>query len=454
MEYCPPLSNYRQLYPPIDDFMKVLQDEGIIDKNSKHNTLKYNTIDKFSIALFKSLKLLNLPGITLSFNQTRGKGMITSQIIHLRKHTDKSSVYEELRNFGKKDSSKVYIIKNDIENCAGFDVLLKNIESIFQHLVVSSDNNRVANDALRVCGILLLPKYRGTVDGILNKKRQDRSKNDQPVDVEMSFFEEAVGDFNDPEVVIAHPKKVSLLSESEKLDPNDVTRIEIQRDGKWFRECWEIYFRSNYRKYLRKWNKTTGGGGGRSECFEDFCENHKWVCWVFLLDEENNFLLASTSSGNALKHLSNESGFSSSDNNNRTTNGDEINFIKSNHSKLIRRADDNNRKISSVVDNAENVIAGLNEIVNKVSKKQDLDDTPKSVAYRHYARITSNQNMIANDQFCSPEKKQRLLDNLKKEKSKYIEIIETETPTRAVIAQEQNNSCSSSDSDSVINDDM
>lgn len=430
MEYSPPLCNHRELYPPLEEFLKVLQDEGIMDRMSKQSTLKYNAIDRFSINLFKKLKLLHLPGISAAFNQTRGKGIIASHIIHLRKHTDKSSVFEELRKFGTKDSSKLYIIKNDIENCAGFDVLLTNIESTFQHLVVSSDNNRVANDALRVCGILLLPKYRGTVDGILNKKRQDRSKNDQPVDVETAFFEEAVGDFNDPSVVICHPKNVNLLTEYEKLDPNDITRIEIPRDGKWFRDCWEKYFRHNYRKYLRKWNKDTGGGGGRSECFEDFCENHKWVCWVFLLDEENSFLLASTSSGNAPKHLSNESGFSSGDNN-RSTNGDEINYLKNNHGKLIRKANDNNEKISSIVDNAQDVIAGLHEIVNKVGKKQDLDEDPKSQAYNQYARITKNQNMIANDEFCSPAKKKRLLDKLKKEKTKYIDIIEAETPTRA-----------------------
>ena len=425
-----PLSSYTHLYPSLDDFMKVLQDEGIVDKNSKQSTLKYNVIEKFSTSLFKNLKLINLPGLTPSFNQTRGKSMICSQILYLRKHVDKSSVFEELRNFGKNDSTKVYIITNDVQSCAGFDVLLKNIESTFLHLVCSADNHRTPNDALRVCGILLLPKYRGTVDGILNKKRQDRAKADQAVDVETAFYEEAVGDFNDASVVIAQPFKNIALTDYEKLDPNDMSRIEIKRDSKWFKDCWEIYFKSNYRKYLRKWNKDTGGGGGLSERFEDFCENQKWVCWVFLLDEENNFLLASTSSGNTPRHLSNESGFSSSDN--KQTNGDEISFIKSSHGKLLKNADDNNRNIKSLVDNAQDVIAGLNEIVTKVSNKQGLDDTPKAHAYKQYARITSNQNMISNDIFCSPEKKKRLLDSLKKEKSKYIEIIEAVSPVPAV----------------------
>lgn len=442
MEYISPLANYRNIYPSIDNFMKVLQDEGVIDKSTKQGTLKYNAIDRFSISLFKKLKSINLPGITSSFNQTRGKGMITSQIIHLRKHADKTSVYKPLRKFGKKESSKVYIIKNDIENC-GFDVLLTSIESIFQHLVCTFDNNRVANDALRVCGILLLAKYRGTVDGIMNKKR-DRAKADQALDVDSVFFEEAAGDFNDPNVIICHPKKVELLSEYEKLDPNDINRIEITRDGKWFRECWEIYFRTNYRKYLRKWNKDTGGGGGRSECFEDFCESQKWVCWVFLLDEENNFLLASTSSGNAPKHLNNESGFSSSDNN-KTTNGDEISYMKSNHSKLLRNADDTSKKISSMVDNAQNIIAGLNDIVTKVSNKQGISDNPKANAYIQYARITSHQNMIANDSFCSPDKKQRMLDKLKKEKNEYVQIIDSVSPIQ--VAETKTTDCIDTDDD-------
>ena len=130
-----PLKDHHHLYPKVDEFMKVIQDEGAIDLDCSNRTLKYNALNKFSIDLYKKLKMLKVPG--LDKNITRGKKTIVSTIVSLRKHADRASVYESLRSYSKKDSTKVFIIKNDVEH-AGFDILLSTLETVFLHSVTSS----------------------------------------------------------------------------------------------------------------------------------------------------------------------------------------------------------------------------------------------------------------------------------------------------------------------------
>lgn len=418
-----PLKDHHNLYPKVEDFMKLLQDEGIVDADNSSRTLKYNGLNKYAIELYKKLKLIKVPG--LDKNITRGKKSIVSTIVSLRKHTDKASVFESLRNYGKRDSTKVFIIKNDVEH-AGFDILLSTLETVFLHSVTSSEQSRDNNDALRVAGILLLPKYRGTVDGIMNKKR-DRAKSDQAMDPEAAFYEEAALDFNDPKVIISHPKLAEYLSEYHSYDPNDISRIELTRDGNWFAATWREYIRRKYRVYLRKWNKDTGGGDGRSECFENFCENSKWCAWIFLLDEENGFLLACTTSGATPRHLNNEAGFSTDSNN--LTNGDDIAVLKSSHSKLLRKADDTNTKINSICDDASTLLNGLNDIAEKLSGNKNVH-TPRTKAYMEYEKLSKQQKVVANDDFCSPVRKQLIIEKLNKEKNKCLQLWQAPSPTK------------------------
>jgi hypothetical protein len=74
------------------------------------------------------------------------------------------------------------------------------------------------------------------------------------------------------------------------------SRISKNRDSAWFQKTWLDYVRKEYRAALLKWNNTeTGGGDGSSESFQNYCGSRRWVGWVYLLDEESGFLLASNS---------------------------------------------------------------------------------------------------------------------------------------------------------------
>ena len=58
------------------------------------------------------------------------------------------------------------------------------------------------------------------------------------------------------------------------LDPNDITRIRIEWDGKW---CEKVYrtVLVEYKAMLHKWYKGTGGRSGSSTIFEDWSEEGK-----------------------------------------------------------------------------------------------------------------------------------------------------------------------------------
>jgi hypothetical protein len=59
---------------------------------------------------------------------------------------------------------------------------------------------------------------------------------------------------------------------------------------------------------LLRWNKEeTGGGDGSSEPFQNYCYTRTWLGWVYPLDEESGFLLASNATVRVPEHLRNES---------------------------------------------------------------------------------------------------------------------------------------------------
>jgi hypothetical protein len=85
-------------------------------------------------------------------------------------------------------------------------------------------------------------------------------------------------------------------------------RIAKKRDGTWFQKTWLEYIRKEYRAALLRWNmEGTGGGDGSSESFQHYCHTRTWLGWVYLLDEESGFLLASNATVRVPEHLRSES---------------------------------------------------------------------------------------------------------------------------------------------------
>jgi hypothetical protein len=67
-----------------------------------------------------------------------------------------------------------------------------------------------------------------------------------------------------------------------------------------------------YRKALENFAKSTGGGSGDKFAFHDYCDRkHRVQSWIYLLDSEHEFFLASKVNTETPAGVQNEPGFDS-----------------------------------------------------------------------------------------------------------------------------------------------
>ena len=299
---CDP-SGDKKLHPKLDELMSSIQDEGVPDKKKEAKTLKYNKIHKFAGSLYKKWKAHGFPN--LPTNQTRGKDAIVKILIRNRKHVDCTEVSESLRQYGK--NGKVYIIQNDDET-GGFHVIIAALANFWLQTQRRHKDNRTPEDGMRNAAALLQPKYRGTVQGIISGKK-DRAKQDQANNTADAFYVQIQDDFEDPHFIVKRPDGVKHIKEHAEeaeeveddvdvgIDPNNIDIITKQRDDNFARKTWEDYTRPKYKRALKKWIKDTGNGSKDVANFPNYCDGDRWLLWVYMLDMEQGFLLASGAGG-------------------------------------------------------------------------------------------------------------------------------------------------------------
>jgi hypothetical protein len=185
------LESMNDLYPPVNDFVTALQDEGTMTKKKDDTKLVYKKINAISNELHKKLLKLDITGYPK--NVSKGSEIITSSIIQCHKQVDVVSVCVELRIFAPSNLPTMYIVSND-KHTAGFELILRKIDEFLKQKAVRANDHCTPNDGLHVAGILCDIKYRDTVIGVL-AGRADRQKLDLPVNPTIAFAEDAVADF-------------------------------------------------------------------------------------------------------------------------------------------------------------------------------------------------------------------------------------------------------------------
>ena len=302
------------IYPSAEEIVVALQDlgKGKVVKQKKRDVQqhKYPLIEKLATKLYTGIqKEFNNPD-GLTKNVTRGKQPLIREIIMARRHVDVSETHPFFHQHGR--DGKVYLIANSPGHC-GLDIAVKRFQDSIIQAMKQKNSARTYNDGIRLGCILLDSKYRGTVSGIMTKKK-DRKKSDISGDPINHFFEEALTEcFSNPEYLATPPAECyyNEIPEDERAnwDPNHISLFEQDRNAGWLRGTWEEYIRPKYKKALDKWNKDTGGGDGTPASFIDFCGSDRWLVWIFCKDLEANFLLANNAGGRMPKHLQVESGF-------------------------------------------------------------------------------------------------------------------------------------------------
>jgi len=305
------------IYPSFEELVLALQDDGTTTSSSTKLTKETNCkkrkflkMQKVATQTCKKLKEFYNPGAKLEENVSRGKDVLAVEMSQSRKRVDTCDTDRAFHCCS--NGGKVYLV-NNCNRFAGVDHAVKHFQQAHEHLIRSRAANRTPNDGLRLCGILLHQEHRSTVAGMMTNKK-DRKKSDMPGDPTLAFYEIALEQFHDPDFVVPRPNDENWSSEhieadKETWDPNNPSVFEHTRMAGWLMETWQTHVRPRHKKSLDKWNKDTGGGDGAPGSFIDHCGNDRWLCCVFLLDCESNFLLANNASGRVPLHLQLEAGF-------------------------------------------------------------------------------------------------------------------------------------------------
>ena len=158
------------------------------------------------------------------------------------------------------------------------------------------------NDRLRVIGIMLSPEYRDQMDAFTLGKAKTREELDDPTKRKKVFYEQFAVGFNDEKIVVSNPERMNKLKNSNRMDPNELSRINIKRDGEWFKNVYKNII-SSYRKAMEKWLSGTGGGPGAPENYSDWRTRDDWefqkydrtrgniLAWMYMKDKALNFIL-------------------------------------------------------------------------------------------------------------------------------------------------------------------
>lgn len=386
----PPPTNWNEnkdIYPPFDELVVALQDDGTVTSTSTKLTRetgckkrKFLKIQKAATQIYKKLKEFYNPKAQLEENVSRGKNTLAVETLQSRKHVDTCDTDVAFHQHSK--AGKVYLI-NNCPLLAGFDHAVKRFQEAHEHLIRSRAAHRTPNDGMRLCGILLQQEHQSTVAGIMTNKK-DRKKSDVPGDPIKAFFEVALTEFSDASVVVPRPREEHWNSEhieedKEKWDPNSQAIFEHPRTAGWLMETWNTYVKPWYKKALDKWNKETGGGDGAPASFVDFCGNDRWLCWVFLQDHDANFLLANNASGRVPNHLQLEAGFDTA----MSDIADEESKSSSRKKleKELMDMKDSNENINNLTDIVGKCLTAKLKSDGEEVRTTDTDCTPRKLAY-------------------------------------------------------------------------
>jgi hypothetical protein len=334
-------------------------------------------------ANLKEKKLHNLP-----VNKARGSESIQKCLLSIRRHVDKTEVYDEFSKHGKPKSTQVYILQNDLL-FFGFDHFLSLYFNYLGSLGHKKEEQRTPSDAIRVAAVLLLSEFRGTVQGLLGGTR-NREQQDQSVSPTIAFSMDAVKKFNDVDFVVQQPETMDE-DDIKNCDPNDILRIDLQRPPEWFLSTWKTYIKPKYKLAISRWDKLTGGGCCEPHEFSNFCGNNKWLVWIYLMDKEANFLLHSNAKGKPPSFVGNEAGFDSpntdDDNNSPIPH---LNKRKREAEDAMQHTKEAQKKVSTMLDRVGLLMEKL-EHRNSTSIKDGA--TPDSILHQLSEAIEQQQKL-------------------------------------------------------------
>ena len=166
------------------------------------------------------------------------------------------------------------------------------------------------NDTIRLFSIAAKTEYRDKVISLMRGRAMTRDQLDGARSYITAIFEDFAEDFNNASRIFDKPEKSAGLLTIDQLDPNDQTRINIERDAKYLYQLWKkrMY---EYKLGVKKWTSDTGGGSGNPLNFHNWDEvsvsefgnygggsgraiRKEWMAYILLLDMKTEYSFSSS----------------------------------------------------------------------------------------------------------------------------------------------------------------
>ena len=233
-----------------------------------------------------------------SKNKTNFKTKVVKQVLSMRKFSRLTTVPAALRDLYPNPSSKSHVYVLDL------DSFLEHADTHYKVDRAASDERMLANvnDKIRLAGILARSDNRDDTMKLGRGKGTDRADVDGPLGWKDTIFSRFALQMNDPGLILHRPDRATYLVNNERMNPNDISRINIERSHKWVRALHRSII-SDYNKAYKKWTKGTGGGSGYPENCSDWNERDAelfsnyasvgkgdYLAWMYMLDAKAGFI--------------------------------------------------------------------------------------------------------------------------------------------------------------------
>ena len=399
--------------------MKALQDPGVQRKQKKKEkevlVTKFSLIEKLGSKIFKSIGEIYKPE-GWDKNVSRGRSPLCQQLIMRRDAKDVCETDPFFHLYAQ--DGKVYLITNNKETC-GIEICIEAFQQQYIHNCSQKVVARTCNDGLRLAGIMLDPRYRDSVAGIMANKK-GRKQSDQTGDTTLHFFEMILTDaFLNSDYVVEAPSHYEDFPEDERVgwDPNDPTIFENERDAKWLMATWNEYIKPKYKACLDNWNSQTGGGNGTPPSIITYTGANRWLTYVYCKDLENSLILASGTGGRMPPNLQVEAGFEDA--------GSNISPLSSTNDSDKKRSSgsemsDQMRGLKRSKESIDHTLERLGQIVDRHSSSTPAKATSTSDMIEKVAALS--KKMVEDDVLVtmSPETEQVYLATVRNERRKVV----------------------------------
>ncbi len=299
-----------ELFLDLKVLMPLLQDEGRQGKPKKDGSAiyEYPQLKKLAGLYYRKFEKKKKK-IPLTSNKARDMQVILSVIERTRKHWDRINVHPTLlQHIKNQNVEKVFIIGNDVTGGQRVPITGK---------MMKQQGQRDGSLAIRVVYCLCHHSLRdAAVYWLANRKV--RGDLDLPSNTsKQSFGELLLVLFKDKMLQIERPDVMDLDNHDPRrlLDPH---AVDLEREWKWLLDTWDEYIKPKYKKVMLKWNKTDTGNGDRTlKNFVNYCNISKnraglptvWLVWVYFIDMQSHFLLASVAGARPPDLVFKEAGF-------------------------------------------------------------------------------------------------------------------------------------------------